>query len=181
MNDQSTNQATNTDTTTERQSNVLNEENWIVERLPYTEDCPAKGFLQLCADRRFHKLLQQEFKKDTKLTSREDYWIHADAGGTPKMASQRVTPNYCYFDKKVRLMGWSAHGANCGGFGTGVKDDVIRRALCETMQGKVKEYPLAKHFIYFVTECKEQGKEETIVYRMIYEPGEDVVCTQGSD
>lgn len=181
MNEQSSSQAANPDPTAERQSNALNEENWMVERLPYTEDCPARGFLQLCADRRFHRCIQQEFKKDAGLTSREDYWIHADAGGTPKMASQSVTPNYCYFDKKVRLMGWSAHGANCGGFGHGVEDVVIRQALCETMQGKVREYPLAKHFIYFVTVRKEQGEEETVVYRMIYEPGEDVVCAQSSD
>jgi hypothetical protein len=165
----------------DRQSNVLKEENWIVERLPYTEDCPARGFLQLCADRRFHKLIQQEFKKDAKLTSREDYWIHADAGGTPKMERQRVTPNYCYKDKKVRLMGWSAHGDKCGGFGEHVPDDVIRRALCETMQRNVKKYRKAKHFIYFVTVHKRRGKDETVVYRMIYEPGEDVVCIQGSD
>ena len=163
------------------QSNLLNEENWIVERLPYTEDCPARGFLQLCADRRFHNCIQQEFKKDAKLTSREDYWIHADAGGTPKMESQRTAPNYCYNDKKVRLMGWSAHGDGCGGFGEHVRDDVIMRALCETMQRNVRAYPLAKHFIYFVTVRKEQGNEETIVYRMISEPGADIVCAQGSD
>jgi len=181
MNDESSSQVTNADLTAERQSKALDEENWIVERLPYTEDCPARGFLQLCADRRFHQLIQQAFKKDAKLTSREDYWIHADAGGTPKMAGQKVTPDYCYNKKRVRLMGWSAHGANCGGFGDGVDDIVIRRALCETMQGNVKDYPEAKHFIYFATVYKEQGKEKTVLYRMIYEPGEDVICTQGSD
>src|SRR3954452_5039688 len=127
MNDQSSSQAMNASPTAEPQSNVLNEENWTVERLPYIEDCPARGFLQLCADRRFHMPIQQQFKKDANLTSREDYWIHADAGGTPKMASQRVTPNYCYGSKGVRLMVWSAHGAGCGGFGEKVPGDVIRR------------------------------------------------------
>ena len=159
------------------QSNVLKEGNWSVERHPYTEDCPVRGFLQLCADRRFHKLIQQEFKKDAGLTSREDYWIHADAGGTPKMECQRVTPNYCYNDKEVRLMGWSAHGDKCGGFGEHVKDEVIKQALCETMQWNVRAYREAKHFIYFVT--IENG--ETVVSRMIYEPGEDVVCIQGPE
>jgi hypothetical protein len=177
MNDQSSSQATNANPTAERESNLLNEENWIVERLPYTEDSPAKGFLQLCADRRFHRCIQQEFKKDAGLTSREDYWIHADAGGTPKMASQRVTPDYCYIKKGVRLMGWSAHGDGCGGFGEDVPDDVIRQALCKTMQWNVREYPRAKHFIYFVT----VRNKETVVYRMIAEPGSDIVCTQGSD
>jgi hypothetical protein len=164
-----------------RQSNARNEASWSVERFPYEEDCPAKGFLQLCADRRFHRRIQEEFKKDANLTSREDYWIHADAGGTPKMGRQRVTPNYCYITKGVRLMGWSAHGANCGGFGDGVEDVTIRRALCRTMRRKVREYPKAKHFIYFVTEYKEQRRKETVVYRIISEPGEDIVCEKGSD
>ncbi|HEY0322350.1 MAG TPA: hypothetical protein VGC66_15440 [Pyrinomonadaceae bacterium] len=172
MNDQRSSQATNADPTAEQQSNVHNEGNWIVERLPYIEDCPARGFLQLCADRRFHKCIQQEFKKDAKLSSREDYWIHADAGGTPTMASQKTTPNYCYKDKGVRLMGWSAHGANCGGL-PNKTDDEIKQLLFDTAEGKVKEYPLAKHFIYFVTVDKEQGKKETVVYRMIREPGSD--------
>lgn len=161
------------------QAKVLNEENWTVERLPYTEDCPARGFLQLCADRRFHKFIQEEFKKDANLTSREDYWIHADAGGTPKMDCQRTTPDYCYYNKEVRLMGWSAHGAGCGGFGEHVPDDVIMRALCETMQKNVRKYPLAKHFIYFVT--VDQDSQETIVSRMIAEPGSDIVCTQAPE
>ncbi len=175
MADKSSRQATNAAPT----SNALDGGNWTVESLPYTEDCPARGFLQLCADRRFHKYIQQRFKKDAKLTSREDYWIHADAGGTPKMAKQRITPDYCYKKKGVRLMGWSAHGDNCGGFGDGVEDIEIRRALCKTMQKKVKEYPEAKHFIYFVTIYKERGREKTVLYRMTYGPGENVVCEKG--
>jgi hypothetical protein len=181
MNDQSSSQAANADPAAERQSNALNDDNWIVEHLPYTEESPARGFLQLCADRRFHRCIQQAFKKDADLSSREDYWIHADAGGTPKMAGQRVTPNYCYFDNDVRLMGWSAHGDKCGGFGGDVEDVEIRRALCETMKGKIKEYPEAKHFVYFATVYKARGKEETVLYRMICEPGSDIVCEKGSD
>jgi hypothetical protein len=165
-------QATNADPAAERESHVLDEENWMVERLPYTEDSPARGFLQLCADRRFHRCIQQEFKKDARLTSREDYWIHADAGGTPTMADRTVAPNYCYFDMGVRLMGWSAHGDNCGGL-PNVPDDKIKHLLFETAEGKVKAYPEAKHFIYFVTTGKEKGKEETVVYRMIREPVSD--------
>ncbi|HWW76232.1 MAG TPA: hypothetical protein VNZ44_12595 [Pyrinomonadaceae bacterium] len=177
MSDQSGSQATTADSAAGRQTAPLGEGNWTVERLPYTEDCPARGFLQLCADRRFHRCIQQEFKKDAGLNAREDYWIHADAGGTPKMAGARVAPDYCYHQKRVRLMGWSAHGDKCGGFGEHVPDDDIRQELCETMQKNVRDYPLAKHFIYFVTVHKEQGREETVVYRMIAEPGEDIACT----
>lgn len=177
MSDQSSSQATNADPTAGQQTAPLNEENWTVERLPYTEETDAKGFLQLCADRRFHKCIQRAFKEDAGLDSREDYWIHADAGGTPKMECQRITPDYCYINKEVRLMGWSAHGAGCGGFGEEVPDEVIMRELCATMQRNVRKYSLATHFVYFAT--VRDG--ETVVYSMRTEPGEDIVCTQGSD
>lgn len=180
MDNQSSSQATNADPTAEPQSNVLDEGKWTVEKLPYIKDCPPRGYLQLCADRRFHRCIQEEFKDDAELPSDEDYWIHADAGGTPTMAKQIIAPNYCYHDMDVRLMGWSAHGAKCGGL-PNVPDHEIQRLLCKTMQGKVKDYPEATHFIYFVTICGEPGEEETVVHRMIYQPGEEVVCTQGSD
>ncbi|HEY6187304.1 MAG TPA: hypothetical protein VIW80_06490 [Pyrinomonadaceae bacterium] len=177
MNDQSSSPDANVNPTDGQQSNALNKEDWVIENLAYTEDLPAKGFLQLCADRRFHKCIQRAFKEDAGLTSRDDYWIHADAGGTPKMEGQRITPDYCYINKEVRLMGWSAHGAGCGGFGEEVPDEVIQRELCNTMQRNVRKYSLATHFIYFAT----VRNEETVLYRMKAEPGEDIVCTQGSD
>jgi len=93
------------------------------------------------------------------------------------MECQRITPDYCYINKKVRLMGWSAHGDKCGGFGEEVPDEVIQRELCNTMQRNVRKYPLATHFIYFAT----VRDRETLLYRMRAEPGEDIVCTQGSD
>ena len=74
-------------------------------------------------------------------------------------------------------MGWSAHGDGCGGFGEEVTDDVIQRELCNTMQRNVRKYALATHFIYFAT----VRNRETVLYRMRAEPGEDIVCTQGSD
>jgi len=160
-------QATNVDPIAERESNVLNEENWLVQRLPYTDDVPLLGFLQLCADRRFHRIIQERFQLDAKLKSPEDYWIHADAGGTPKMADRTVAPDYCYRDKKVRLMGWSAHGDTCGGIPPDVSDDVILKALEETVELKRGRYK-AKHFVYFVT-VTPTG--ETVVYSRIYEKG----------
>ncbi len=149
-----------------------NVESWTLDHLPYIEDFQGLGFLQMCADRRFHRCIQDEFKKDAKLPEREDYWIHAEAGGTPKMADRLVTPKYCYEKKGVRLMGWSAHGDGCGGFGEEVPDDRIRRELCITMQRNVRAYPEATHFIYFVT----VENDETIVYRMIVNPGGVIIC-----
>ena len=166
MNDQPSSQATN-------ESNVLNEENWLVQRYRDPGIPPLLGFLQLCADRRFHRCLQEQFQKDTGVNTPEDYWIHADAGGTPKMECQRTAPDYCYYDKKVRLMGWSAHGDICGGFGPNVPDEVIRQALLVVSRRKVEEYPDAAHFVYFATTIKERDAEEAVVYCMKHEKGAD--------
>jgi hypothetical protein len=154
-------------------SNEFNEENWDVRILPYTDDVALLGFLQLCADRRFHRDIQEQFQEDAGLESPEDYWIHADAGGTPKMECQRTAPDYCYYDKKVRLMGWAAHGAVCGGFGPNVPDEVIRRALIVVWRRKREEYPEARHFVYFATTIQEGDAEKTAVYCIKPEKGAD--------
>ncbi len=104
MSDQPNSQATNVNSNAEQQSNVLNEKDWSVQRCPDPGRRDILGFLQLCADRRFHRCIQERFQADTRLEP-EDYWIHADAGGTPKMASQVKAPNYCY-DQGVKWMGW---------------------------------------------------------------------------
>src|SRR5690348_4318346 len=93
----------------------LNEEIWKVENASYAAELAVYGFLQLCADRRFHREIQERFQRDAKLSSPLDYWIHADAGGAPMMLGLTTAPSYCYEQKGVRLMGWSAHGDVCGG------------------------------------------------------------------
>ena len=147
-------------------SSVLNEENWSDETCENPGIPRLLGFLQLCADRRFHKVLQERFQKDAGLMSPEDYWIHADAGGTPKMECQRTAPDYVYYTEKVRLMGWSAHGSGCGGFGKDVPDDVIRKALVAVAQRKAAEYDEADHFIYFATIVKEGDVETAHIYSL---------------
>jgi hypothetical protein len=169
MSDQPSSQDTNVNPDAEQQSNAPSEESWLAHKCPNPGNPPVLGFLQLCADRRFHRAIQERFQRDTGLASSEDYWIHADAGGTPKMEELRIAPNYCYHDKKVRLMGWSAHGDTCGGFGPGVPDEVIRQALSEAWQRKTKEYPEARHLMYFATMIKEGDEEEAVVYCMTYE------------
>ncbi len=171
MSDQPSSQATNANPIAERESNVLNEENSLAQKYPNPGIPPILGFLQLCADRRFHRSIQEQFRKDAGINSPEDYWIHADAGGTPKMECQRTAPDYCYYDKGVRLMGWSAHGDVCGGFGPNVPDDVIRHALFVVARRKVEEYPDAEHYIYFATTIKEGDAEEAVVYCMKYKKG----------
>ncbi|HJQ34448.1 MAG TPA: hypothetical protein VJ866_19870 [Pyrinomonadaceae bacterium] len=149
------------------QPNAFSEENWSVKRCAYAKEPETRGFLQLCADRRFHPCIQERFQDDAGLESPDLYWIHADAGGTPKMECSRTAPDYCYHKKNVRKMGWSAHGNVCGGFGDDVPDSEIRRALSVTAQRKVEEYPLATHFIYFATAVQEGGTWYAVVHCLV--------------
>jgi len=152
-------------------SSVPNEENWSEDMTcPDPGEPPVLGFLQLCADRRFHKCLQQKFQTDAELDSPEAYWIHADAGGTPKMESLITAPDYCYKKKGVRLMGWSAHGSGCGGYGDHVPDDVIQSELNEVAQRRAADYPQATHYIYFATIGRGKDAGKAAVYSMKYEP-----------
>ena len=171
MNEQPNSRGANVNPGDGRESNVLNEGASVVVSCLDTLDPPVSGFLQLCADRRFHRCIQERFQTDAKLKTPEHYWIHADAGGTPKMAHLTIAPDYCYHTKKVRLMGWAAHGKTCGGFKPGTSDEDIKTALFETMEKKVKEYPDAKHFIYFATTMKKGDAEEAIVYCLTYDKG----------
>ena len=147
------------------------QENWVVERCTFIEEPPITGFLQLCADRRFHKCIQERFQMDAKLPSPDHYWIHADAGGTPKMECARTAPDYCYYKQDVKLMGWSAHGDKCGGFGHDVPDDEIQRALLVTARRKMEDYPEATHFIYFATTMQEGGVSYAVVHCLICPKG----------
>jgi hypothetical protein len=88
------------------------------------------------------------------------------------MECQRTAPDYCYYDKKVRLMAWSAHGDICGGFGPNVPDEVIRQALVVVGRRKIEEYPDATHYMYFATTIKEGDAEEAVVYWVVAQPRE---------
>ena len=137
----------------------------------FSPDYDVMGFLQLCADRRFHRCLMKRFQDDAKLDAPEKYWIHADAGGTPAMAELTAAPDYCYYTKGVKVMGWSAHGGGCGGFPY-TEDDEIRRELEKVAQEKAAKYTKASHFVYFAT-TKEKGADEAVVYCMKYEKTAD--------
>jgi hypothetical protein len=154
------------------ESNVANEETWSNSEMtcPDPGDLPVLGFLQLCADRRFHKCIQQKFQTDAGLSSPEAYWIHADAGGTPKMECQTTAPDYCYYKKGVRKMGWSAHGNGCGGFGEHVPDDVIQHELNVIARRRAADYPNTTHYIYFATIGAGKDAGQAVVYCMKCEP-----------
>ena len=170
MNDQPNSQATNV--TAELQSNVLSDESYSIVICDKSPDYPIMGFLQLCADRRFHQCIQNAFRDDANLDAPQKYWIHADAGGTPKMTEQTTAPRYCYDDKKVRLMGWSAHGNGCGGFPPGTDDKVIEEALYKTIPDKIKDYPEATHFVYFARAIGIGEAASSVLYCLKYENGQ---------
>jgi hypothetical protein len=121
---------------------------------------PALGYLQLCIERRFHRLVQTKFEELTGLGP-HDYWMHSDAGGAPKMENEENRAQYAY-SHGVRYMGWSAHGAGCGGFKNPFHphtagDREIETALRATVMKKVFLYPDAQHYEIFATE-DENGK-----------------------
>jgi len=172
MSDQPSSEATNVISRAARQSNVLDEATWEIKRCTFTKKPETRGFLQLCADRRFHQCIQNAFRDDANLDAPQKYWIHADAGGTPKMTEQTTAPRYCYDDKKVRLMGWSAHGNGCGGFPPGTDDKVIEEALYKTIPDKIKDYPEATHFVYFARAIGIGEAASSVLYCLKYEKGQ---------
>jgi hypothetical protein len=104
------------------------------------------GFLQLCADRRFHRLTMQTFERETGLAS-DQYWIEARAGGAPSWSDNTKTARYAYREG-ARFMGWAAHGDSCGGF-PGVTNEEMRRKVEHAMRGRASEFPQAEHLALF--------------------------------
>lgn len=121
---------------------------WKLDYVPSDSD-EVLGFLQMCIERRFHRAVQLEFEKLTRI-DHSRIWVETDVGGSPMMMDQSRASNYCY-GKGVRTMGWSAHGATCGGFGPGVDDETIQKALAETLEEKVSIFPDAQHYALFAT------------------------------
>jgi hypothetical protein len=104
------------------------------------------GFLQLCADRRFHRLTMLEFERVTGLGPGE-YWIEARAGGAPSWSDNTKTARYAH-EHGARFMGWAAHGDNCGGF-PGVSNEEMRGKVERAMKSRADEFPQAEHFALF--------------------------------
>lgn len=88
------------------------------------------------------------------------------------MTKQIIAPNYCYHDKKVRLMGWSAHGNVCGGFPPGTGDTVIEEALYAAIPDKIEAYPEATHFVYFARAIGIGEAAKSVLYCLKYEKGQ---------
>lgn len=113
------------------------------------------GFLQMCADRRFHAKMEEEFRRLTGL-SETDYWIEATAGGAPAISDPKTAD---YADSHgARFMGWAAHGTNCGGF-PGISDESMEARLDETIRDRQSRYPDATHLKIFSTDQETHGEK----------------------
>ncbi|HEY3185120.1 MAG TPA: hypothetical protein VGJ77_19930 [Gaiellaceae bacterium] len=104
------------------------------------------GFLQLCADLRFHRAVMEAFERETGLRP-DEYWIEARSGGAPSWADNTATSRKAHrFGATV--MGWSAHGAECRGF-PGESDDAIRLRLDKAARRRAEEFPNVSHLVLF--------------------------------
>lgn len=104
------------------------------------------GFLQLCADRRYHRKTMAEFERATGLRP-DQYWIEAAAGGAAALGATTATARFAY-DKGARVMGWAAHGDGCGGF-PGLTDDELRTKLHDAATTTPEDFPEAEHWTLF--------------------------------
>ena len=104
------------------------------------------GFLQLCAERRFHRATMQAFEWATGLAP-DEYWIEASAGGSLSWQEKTHTTRNA-FEAGARVMGWAAHGDICLGFPE-LSNDELRRRLEAVARRRAGELPDARHFLLF--------------------------------
>ena len=104
------------------------------------------GFLQLCAERRFHRATMEAFERATGLGP-DEYWIEARAGGAPSWDENTRTGRTA-FRFGARDMGWSAHGDTCLRYPE-LSDAELRRRLERVARRRVEEFPAARHYLLF--------------------------------
>ena len=105
------------------------------------------GFLQLCADKRYHRKTMDAFEAATALEGSDRYWIEATAGGAAAFAEPTVTARYAY-ENGAKIMGWAAHGDGCGGF-PGRSNADMQAMLQAVARKRQSEFPHAEHWILF--------------------------------
>lgn len=104
------------------------------------------GFLQLCADRRYHRKTMLAFEQATGLRP-DEYWVESRAGGAPSYTDTTRAARVAYREGATR-MGWAAHGDRCWGF-YGASNGEMRRKLVGTARSRVADFPRASHFVLF--------------------------------
>jgi hypothetical protein len=106
----------------------------------------ARGFLQLCSDRRFHLKTMEAFEDVTNLEP-EGYWIEARPGGAPSWADNTRVARIAYREGAAH-MGWAAHGDECWGF-RGLSNGELKEKLRRTLRKRSEEFPGAMHYGLF--------------------------------
>src|SRR5262245_27275447 len=109
---------------------------------PREGDAVARGFLQLCADRRFHRATMLAFERATGLPP-DGYWIEARPGGAPSWADNTRASRLAHRNGAV-YMGWAAHGDGCLGF-PGEPNGRMADRLARTVRKRAEEFPKATH------------------------------------
>jgi hypothetical protein len=110
-----------------------------------TED-RALGFLQLCADRRFHRQTMNAFERASGLRP-DEYWIEARSGGAPAYQDTTRAARIAY-RTGARHMGWAAHGDGCRGF-HGATDHELRAKLDRAARSRLDDFREAVHYTLF--------------------------------
>jgi hypothetical protein len=104
------------------------------------------GFLQLCSDRRFHRMTMDAFEEATGLRP-DEYWIEARSGGAPVYADTTRAARIAYRNG-ARHMGWAAHGDGCRGF-HGASDGEMRQKLARAARKRREDFRQAVHYELF--------------------------------
>ena len=104
------------------------------------------GYLQLCADRRFHRLTMLAFERETGLAP-DEYWVEARSGGAPAWGDPTRAARIAYREG-ARIMGWAAHGDRCRGFHNAT-DSEMRAKLARTIGRRRNDFPQAHHYALF--------------------------------
>ena len=107
---------------------------------------PRLGFLQLCADRRYHRKTMLAFERATGLRP-DEYWIEARSGGAPAYQAATRAARVAYREG-ARHMGWAAHGDRCRGF-HGASDHEMRQKLGRAARARAGDFRLATHYELF--------------------------------
>jgi hypothetical protein len=110
----------------------------------------AKGYLNVCMDKRFWKKATDLFARETGL-GMTDFWVETNPGGANTKAD--VVGEDFAASSGATIMGWGAHGSHCGGQ-PGVSDDESKARLLKKIEEKKLKFPQAKHCGLFFTDTR---------------------------
>ena len=110
----------------------------------------ALGYLQLCADRRYHRETMLAFERATGLRP-DEYWIEARPGGAPGYQDATRMARIAYREGAQHLA-WAAHGNGCRGF-HGATDDEMRGKLDRAARSRLDEFRNVSHYTLFALDA----------------------------